>query len=213
MKLEALPLPFPRKMPVDVSTRFSLDGGRNNDAHWSLRNTRVTNGRGEVFTVYTTHLGVPEGFETMAYDEKTKDWLEELTERTAWLEKDQMHSPEAGLRHHALVIAKLLARPEPVDEAGVDTVHDWLLETRSPLSWFDLVPYIRQIYAHHSTGCCWHIVLDDGNIDQTSIDFCVQNAKQRNCAVCIEASEPFKEASLTQLSKARKQLSKTRKNR
>jgi hypothetical protein len=29
---------------------------------------------------------------------------------------------------------------------------------------------IQRIYAHHAAGCCWHVVLDDGNWE--SIEFC-----------------------------------------
>lgn len=27
----------------------------------------------------------------------------------------------------------------------------------------EVLPLVRALYARHSAGCCWHVVLDDGN--------------------------------------------------
>lgn len=43
------------------------------------------------------------------------------------------------------------------------------------------VEIIRRIYEHSGVGCCWHVVLDDGNWD--SIDFCRRYVQER-CADC-----------------------------
>ena len=31
------------------------------------------------------------------------------------------------------------------------------------------------IYERHPCGCCWHIVLDDGNVDDDAVAFCARN--------------------------------------
>lgn len=36
----------------------------------------------------------------------------------------------------------------------------------------------RTIYARHPCGCCWHVVLDDGNNDDGSVQFCADEAMQ-----------------------------------
>lgn len=38
------------------------------------------------------------------------------------------------------------------------------------------VELIRRIYMQSCVGCCWHVVLDDGNWD--SIEFCKQYARE-----------------------------------
>lgn len=68
------------------------------------------------------------------------------------------------------------------------------------MTWRDLVPVIRSIYGRHGAGCCWHVVLDDGNF--SSRDFCAKWAKDEGCAGCIEATPMLLAASLTQISKA-----------
>lgn len=35
---------------------------------------------------------------------------------------------------------------------------------------------VERIYDAHPCGCCWHIVLDDGNIDDASVQFCADQA-------------------------------------
>lgn len=39
--------------------------------------------------------------------------------------------------------------------------------------WHDVIPYARKVYARHSAGCCAHIVLDDGNVDNADVDYCL----------------------------------------
>lgn len=40
------------------------------------------------------------------------------------------------------------------------------------------------IYARHSAGCCWHIVLDDYNTTPSCIEYCIKerNTKHVDCA-------------------------------
>lgn len=68
--------------------------------------------------------------------------------------------------------------------------------------WDALVPVIRNIYAHHGAGCCWHVVLDDLNLDQASIRFCSKGAAERRCQPCLVLANQIHLFSLTQVSKA-----------
>jgi hypothetical protein len=45
----------------------------------------------------------------------------------------------------------------------------------------EVLPLVRAIYARHPAGCCWHIVLDDGNIDDDSVRWCVENLLRHEC--------------------------------
>lgn len=69
-------------------------------------------------------------------------------------------------------------------------------------SWRELTPVIHGIYARSPVGCCWHVVLDDGNTDPGSVQFCYGYAVGRECEGCILAGSFFMRASRTQLAKA-----------
>jgi hypothetical protein len=43
------------------------------------------------------------------------------------------------------------------------------------------LPMVAKIYAHHAAGCCWHIVLDDYNVDNDSVDFCIKHNEEEDC--------------------------------
>jgi hypothetical protein len=45
---------------------------------------------------------------------------------------------------------------------------------------------VRSIYERHLAGCCWHIVLDDGNTGDSAVAICVETAKSEGHADCIE---------------------------
>jgi hypothetical protein len=38
--------------------------------------------------------------------------------------------------------------------------------------WREMLPLAQAIYLHHAAGCCWHIVLDDRNVDDDSVSYC-----------------------------------------
>jgi hypothetical protein len=40
---------------------------------------------------------------------------------------------------------------------------------------------VLSIDARHVTGCCWHIFLDDTNIEDHSVEFCIGNSKHEDC--------------------------------
>ena len=49
---------------------------------------------------------------------------------------------------------------------------------------------IHNVYNHHSSvGCCLHITLDDGNIDDSHIRFCFGVAVRENHNVCKELAK------------------------
>ena len=37
----------------------------------------------------------------------------------------------------------------------------------------EVLPIVQALYRRHSAGCCWHIVLDDGNVGNDSVAWCV----------------------------------------
>lgn len=38
----------------------------------------------------------------------------------------------------------------------------------------------ERIYDRHLAGCCWHIVLDDDNLDDDSVRFCINYANEND---------------------------------
>ena len=44
----------------------------------------------------------------------------------------------------------------------------------------DVLPRVRHYYKKHPAGGCLHLVLDDGNLDNKSIEFCRDYAIQNN---------------------------------
>ena len=48
----------------------------------------------------------------------------------------------------------------------------------------DLLPAVRAIYARHLAGCCLHIVLDDGNLEDSSVDVCIAHSIREGHAEC-----------------------------
>lgn len=138
MRLEVLPLPYP---PPGLTETRSPDQWRPSGYTFqrvTLRKTGIITDRNERFLVYTTYLGKPEHWETVARSclgigsdpWQEGQWMDDFTQRTQWSAPELHESPEEALRHHALVIAKLLTHPEPIsdDFDSVKVVHDWLLE-------------------------------------------------------------------------------------
>lgn len=44
-----------------------------------------------------------------------------------------------------------------------------------------VLPAVEALYTVHAAGCCLHIVLDDCNVDDDSVRYCVDNAKHDFC--------------------------------
>lgn len=53
-----------------------------------------------------------------------------------------------------------------------------------------LIALGRRIYDENLVGCCWHVVLDDHNFDDESIEFCAKYAQENpNCdteGLCVK---------------------------
>jgi hypothetical protein len=46
----------------------------------------------------------------------------------------------------------------------------------------DVLPLVRDYYVEHSTGGSLHIVLDDGNVENAHVDFCIEWAIEHDDA-------------------------------
>jgi hypothetical protein len=68
----------------------------------------------------------------------------------------------------------------------------------------DVLPLIRAIYAKPEgvCGCCLHIVTDDYNCEQSSIDYCLEYARERGHQDCIRLAEMLSAMTITQRTKA-----------
>ena len=43
------------------------------------------------------------------------------------------------------------------------------------------LPLARQIYERHCAGCCLHVVLDDGNLDDECVRLTIASAEHGDC--------------------------------
>lgn len=71
--------------------------------------------------------------------------------------------------------------------------------------WHELLPLAREIYAKSGAGCCWHIAMDDGNVGDDDVEFCVKYAERnegcRTPKACHELGPMMRRASRTQRTK------------
>lgn len=69
----------------------------------------------------------------------------------------------------------------------------------------DAVPIVQSLYRHSPVGCCWHLVLDDGNVDRSSVEFCVRWTNEHDCTLveCRQLADILPKMSRTQLRKLR----------
>ena len=42
----------------------------------------------------------------------------------------------------------------------------------------DVSHAVREMYVRSIVGCCLHVVLDDGNIEDSSVEFCIGFAQE-----------------------------------
>lgn len=57
------------------------------------------------------------------------------------------------------------------------------------------------IYARHAAGCCWHVVLDDGNYKKADVEACIAWAAKAGHADCMELGPLLLRMSRTQRDK------------
>lgn len=67
-----------------------------------------------------------------------------------------------------------------------------------------LVPLIRAVYElpQGGAGHCLHIVLDDHNLGDDSVRFCIDRAREQSCETCLRCAEALLGASRTARKKA-----------
>lgn len=47
-----------------------------------------------------------------------------------------------------------------------------------------MIPEVEALYERSPTGCCLHIVLDDGNIEDSHVQFCIEYAVENKHSEC-----------------------------
>jgi hypothetical protein len=62
----------------------------------------------------------------------------------------------------------------------------------------EVLPMVKELYKRHGVGCCLHVCIDDGNVEDRSVQFCLDFAKQKGCTDCILLAETLLKMSKTQ---------------
>jgi hypothetical protein len=65
----------------------------------------------------------------------------------------------------------------------------------------EIEPFVRDLYRRSCVGCCLHIVLDDGNIEDGNVKFCVEYAREMGHAECEKLASMMLLMSKTQRKK------------
>jgi hypothetical protein len=65
-------------------------------------------------------------------------------------------------------------------------------------SWREMIPLMKAIYERNCVGCCWHIVLDDDNIEDGHVEYCINYAAEKGHQDCIALGPLMLSASRTQ---------------
>lgn len=71
----------------------------------------------------------------------------------------------------------------------------------------EVLPEANGIYKRSPVGCCLHIVLDDGNIKDSDVQFCVDQAKENSHTDCLSLAEKLLIMSKTQRKKLAARIS------
>lgn len=63
-----------------------------------------------------------------------------------------------------------------------------------------VLPLVRALYERPdgATGCCLHVILDDHNVADGHVDFCIDYARERGHADCLELAVLLRQMSKTQ---------------
>ncbi len=59
-------------------------------------------------------------------------------------------------------------------------------------------PLVAALYEQHSAGCCWHVVLDDGNVNDDHVKWCAKLATELGHPDCVALVGPLAAMSITQ---------------
>jgi len=49
----------------------------------------------------------------------------------------------------------------------------------------EVLPLVKELYERNGAGGCLHIVLDDGNLDDHNVEFCIRWAEDQSCPRCV----------------------------
>jgi hypothetical protein len=85
-----------------------------------------------------------------------------------------------------------------VDGAPVSAVKERLTQVEALAAYAQ----VKAFMARNPVGCCVHIVLDDGNVDDDSVAFCVGYARENEHPECVAMAETLLRMSRTQRRKA-----------
>lgn len=69
----------------------------------------------------------------------------------------------------------------------------------------EIAPLVHALYKRNAVGCCWHVVLDDGNVHDDHVAACVADL-DRSHDDCVALAVPLTEASRTQRTKLSSQI-------
>ena len=62
----------------------------------------------------------------------------------------------------------------------------------------EVLPMVQEIYKKSINGCCLHIALADQNIQNQSIEFCIEQASEKGHDDCKKLGETMLQMSRTQ---------------
>lgn len=67
--------------------------------------------------------------------------------------------------------------------------------------WHEGIEPLKAIYVAHCAGCCLHVVADDGNVEQDTMDWTLNYAREQGHPACIAAAELLARMTQTQRAK------------
>lgn len=70
----------------------------------------------------------------------------------------------------------------------------------------ELVQEANALYRRSATGCCLHIVLDDGNANDKDVEFCIDQAEAMRHPDCLALAKKIILLSKTQRRELRKHI-------
>lgn len=62
----------------------------------------------------------------------------------------------------------------------------------------DVLPLVKALYKRNSAGCCLHVLLDDGNVGDSTAAYCLQYARDAGHHDCEELASKVVLMSATQ---------------
>lgn len=68
-------------------------------------------------------------------------------------------------------------------------------------SWREMLPLAWDIYRDHAAGCCLHVALDDGNLEDGHVSWLLSYAREHGHPACIALAEMMQRSSRTQREK------------